>query len=140
MAGAGGAAAGGGCKGASAPGRLLAFRRGLMEHLERARGCGAGAPETAGGRAEELFAECGDLLHKGLQTLKKAWHWTNREVTELGRQIEGLMGKGKGRRAGATEPGGKRSPGVRAGSAERLGCERCLFFMGWPAAVAEQKP
>ena len=63
------------------------------------------------------------MLRTGPQDLKRAWLWTDWEVTELRRQLEGLrlVGKGKRRLAGATKPGAKKSLGGGARS-ERLGC------------------
>ena len=107
----------------------VAFGRGLLEHLGQAGGGGPGGLGLAGRRAAGLFSECRDLLRGGLPGLRMAWRWTDREEGELRRQLEGLVGGGKGRQAGEGVLASGPPQGVE-GQGERLGCERCLFFMG----------
>ena len=81
----------------------------MLECIEQAPqqgpGYGAKAHGPAGRRAAELLDECRDLLHCGLEGLRTTWLWTNREVGELRRQLEGLAGGGKERRPWFGEPG-----------------------------------
>ena len=87
-------------------------------------------------RAAVVHSRCLSLLREGLADLVVAWRWTNREAQELSRQLQALVGSGCGRGGSEVSEAVVKRSGPGPGRPERLGSERCLFFMGlangWP--------
>ena len=79
-------------------------------------------------RAAATHERCASLLRSGLGDVQEAWLWTSREVDELLSQLRALVGAEKGRGPGTAVVIGRSNTG--ASKPERLGSERCLFFMG----------
>ena len=117
---------------------LVAFGRGLLESIEQGPRYRAEAPGPAGRRAAELLDECRDLLHCGLEGLRTTWLWTDREVGELRRQLEGLRGGSEERRPWPSGQGIARTrrDGRRRGGLSGSGVNGASSSWRWRAGGA----
>jgi hypothetical protein len=94
-------------------------------------------------RAAEVHSRFLSLLREGLADLVVAWRWSDREAQELSRQLQALVGTGCGRGGSEASEAVVTQSGPGLGRPERLGSERCLFFMGlasgwmWESALRD---